>query len=416
MTYKHFAKQNGIQNGQDSATSDKSAKLAFIRTVQRYRCPILDIIARALSKFADEEFLLFLFPTFAWTIHSRLCIHLAMLVPLGYSVGNILKNLYCVERPKSPDIWRGRNVNEDDYGYPSTHSILAVIFPFYVIYYVSQGLNIRAQVLLWSLNVLFWFAVAWSRLYLGVHYLEDVIFGAIVGLILSFGYVLVIGPLETLLTSGNFFACMLITLPFLAQVVFHPLYYHWDKQRNKLFDKWTIHMSNSGYLVSARLLGIAWAVPFSLYFNPHLYHQTRPFYLEPARALLRFIIGLPILIAVYFISRALLTKSIILLYRLLNIPALDLQGNAGHSGATVKEQSTTENNHFHSNHAEIPNDDPSTDCSRIQSEAKKREKTWFNLCGYTSLQVKPPRIFLQYALMAFIIFVIAPYLFQKLQI
>jgi hypothetical protein len=57
-----------------------------------------------------------------WSFFTlNLGIHLAMLVPLGYSIGNILKNLYCVERPKSSDIWLGRNVNEDDYGFPSTH-------------------------------------------------------------------------------------------------------------------------------------------------------------------------------------------------------------------------------------------------------------------------------------------------------
>jgi hypothetical protein len=51
----------------------------------------------------------------------NLGVHLALLVPLGYGVGNILKNLFCVERPKSSDIWLGRIVNEDDYGFPSTH-------------------------------------------------------------------------------------------------------------------------------------------------------------------------------------------------------------------------------------------------------------------------------------------------------
>jgi hypothetical protein len=55
-------------------------------------------------------------------------------------------------------------------------------------------------------------------------------------------------------------ASLLASLPFLAQVVFHPLYYHWDKRKNKRFDKWAIHMSNSGYLVSARLLGVAWGI------------------------------------------------------------------------------------------------------------------------------------------------------------
>jgi hypothetical protein len=72
-------------------------------------------------------------------------VHLAMLVPLGFSIGNILKNLYCVERPKSREIWLGRNVNEDDYGYPSTHCTNRT-FSFHLFISITYSISISVHI------------------------------------------------------------------------------------------------------------------------------------------------------------------------------------------------------------------------------------------------------------------------------
>jgi hypothetical protein len=224
--------------------------------------------------------------------------------------------------------------------------------------------------------------------------------------------------------------------------------------------------------------GIFEGVPFAVYVNPRIYQQSRPFYLEPQFALFRFLVGVPILVSVYFSSRILLTKAILLFYRLANIPAVDLQGNAGHSGgdkescinengneggngdmnhhtlcnhyyssststSTSTSTTTTTNdinddnsyhnhthNHIH-NHSNLDlnnengvvqsnknNDhvDSNNHIDHFEAQHRHKIKKRFNCCGYTSLQVKPPRLFLQYAIMAFVILVVAPSIFEKLNI
>jgi hypothetical protein len=112
----------------------------------------------------------------------------------------------------------------------------------------------------------------------------------------------------------------------------------------------------------------------------------------------------------------------------MDIPAVDLQGNAGHSGETVVKQQVEchdEKNSPHPTSYQI-NETKHDECSsksepngvvnHFENDQKMKQKTWFNFFGYTSLQVKPPRIFLQYAIMALVIIVAAPKLFQKLGI
>jgi hypothetical protein len=110
----------------------------------------------------------------------------------------------------------------------------------------------------------------------------------------------------------------------------------------------------------------------------------------------------------------------------MHIPAVDLQGNAGHSGETVVTQQMESHHKQNSLHTtnqinEAKNDDYSSNesngvANHSQNDQKMKQKTWFNCFGYTSLQVKPPRIFLQYAIMTLVIIVAAPKLFQMIGI
>jgi membrane-associated phospholipid phosphatase len=77
-----------------------------------------------------------------------------------------------------------RLVVESGFSFPSGHATTAfVAFPILaiVVYYSSRIPNFLKHILIIVLSV-FPFAVAFSRLYLGVHYFTDVVAGAMVGL------------------------------------------------------------------------------------------------------------------------------------------------------------------------------------------------------------------------------------------
>ena len=78
---------------------------------------------------------------------------------------------------------------EDGYRFPSGHASIAAIIGCIAIYVAYRAHASRSvRVLVVSLAILWYVLVAWARLYLGVHYLVDVVAGLIVALI-SFGIV-----------------------------------------------------------------------------------------------------------------------------------------------------------------------------------------------------------------------------------
>ena len=95
----------------------------------------------------------------------------------------ILKNLVARNRP---DV-AFRLVSESDFSYPSGHSTIAfTIYPVLAIYIFNHcKISIGLRNVLIGMLLFFPFIVAFSRLYLGVHYFTDVVAGAIIGLSLS---------------------------------------------------------------------------------------------------------------------------------------------------------------------------------------------------------------------------------------
>jgi undecaprenyl-diphosphatase len=94
----------------------------------------------------------------------------------GYILEQIIKLI--VQRPR-PLI---QLVAETSYGFPSGHSIFATILFFMVIYFYKEKIKSRFfKIFFISLNVLLILLVGFSRIYINVHWLTDIIGGFALG-------------------------------------------------------------------------------------------------------------------------------------------------------------------------------------------------------------------------------------------
>ncbi len=98
---------------------------------------------------------------------------------LSFILNRILKLI--IARPRPP---RLRLVIENGYSFPSGHSMVSFAFYGFLIYLINKNLKNKkikySLIVLLSLLILL---IGISRIYLGVHYVTDVLGGYIIGLI-----------------------------------------------------------------------------------------------------------------------------------------------------------------------------------------------------------------------------------------
>ena len=137
---------------------------------------------RLFSFLGDEEFYLFIMPAIFWCFDSRLGFRLGMLLMLSNGINGSLKFLFHSPRP----FWVSDKVvayaHETSFGVPSGHSQHAVVMWGYLASLVKKAW-IR-----WLLILVFVF-IGISRIYLGVHFILDVMVGWLIGGILLFLFI-----------------------------------------------------------------------------------------------------------------------------------------------------------------------------------------------------------------------------------
>jgi PAP2 superfamily len=143
-------------------------------------------------------------------------------------VTNCIKDFCCLPRPPSPPVVHVCKAHVTEYGFPSSHSGSAVVFWmfWYLEYYVVHsrdsvidGLFDTQRLIILTLCFTGAFIVSFSRLYLGVHSLADILGGQIIGSIVLYIWSVHGRMLDIWLFSGNhvplimlFGACILIAI------------------------------------------------------------------------------------------------------------------------------------------------------------------------------------------------------------
>lgn len=133
-----------------------------------------------ITKFGNEEIVICIVILFLLILRdSRF-----LLLPLiGFITNSLLKILIHRDRPSIRHL-----VEETSFSYPSGHSMISVVLYGYLIYYIYKHINNKIiRNILIGLLIFIIISVGISRVYVGVHYISDVIGGYLIGLIVLMG-------------------------------------------------------------------------------------------------------------------------------------------------------------------------------------------------------------------------------------
>jgi membrane-associated phospholipid phosphatase len=252
-----------------------------IQWLQSFRNPALDALFQGSTFLGDEKFYLLMIPFLYWVVDKRLAMRLGF-VYLGSAYCNtLLKAIFAIPRPSFPKVQV--LAPAEGYAFPSGHAQTASTVWGYLATQVRRTW-------FWVLAILVMVLVALSRVYLGVHYPQDVLVGTAIALVIVAGY--------------NWFVCTygarIAQLPLIAKLALGcavPLLLL------------AIHTEKDAVAAMAACLGLSTGVTLE-----HEWVHFRCAGSAMQRAI-RFVIGLIVLLALYLGLSAVLPGG--LLFRLL---------------------------------------------------------------------------------------------------
>ena len=152
----------------------------IIIALQSFHHPVLDGYFSLATQLGSEEFYIVVVALLFWCVSKRLAFRLGVVFLSSQFLNSFLKNLWRVARPIGQPGIRSLMIDTaTGYSMPSGHSQGAGTFWGYL------ALRLRSRLLtFWSILVML--LVGLSRVYLGLHWPQDVVVGLVIGV--TFAY------------------------------------------------------------------------------------------------------------------------------------------------------------------------------------------------------------------------------------
>lgn len=167
----------------------------FVRSVQVIRFPLLDTIITIITHLGSELAYILILSFIFWCIDEKRAFKLAFLVLFSAWINSSIKELFKQPRPYDLDPSVGI-VREHSYGLPSGHSQHSLVFWGVLGSWLKKPAGLIVAI---SIPLL----IAFSRIYLGVHFPTDVLGGWLIGGLLLSGWFILSDRLELFIKTLN---------------------------------------------------------------------------------------------------------------------------------------------------------------------------------------------------------------------
>lgn len=136
---------------------------------------------QVISFLGTQYFLILLIAWIYWCMDNRIGIRLGIALVLGNSINTALKWIFHAPRPYWVDSSVKALSTESSFGMPSGHAMMSTIFYGHIALWIQK----RSATIICIVIILL---IGISRIYLGVHYVSDVIAGSLFGISFLFIY------------------------------------------------------------------------------------------------------------------------------------------------------------------------------------------------------------------------------------
>lgn len=161
---------------------------AFLHAVQSISSTPLDITMVLITLLGNPIFWFMIVAFLYWQGKEHESFHLVSIIAITAVVAGAIKNLAARPRPSANDFKVIQVDTFDTYSFPSGHATLIAANFMYLKKFLKKNLQIIFAIIV--------ALVAFSRMYLGMHYLSDVIAGLALGLLIGWAYSKFAGRIE----------------------------------------------------------------------------------------------------------------------------------------------------------------------------------------------------------------------------
>lgn len=157
--------------------------LSIVKGLQNIRNPLFDELFYFITQLGDQYAFIFIAVVIYWTMSKKFAHKFVFAFMISAIINTGFKEI--IKRPRpyvaSSDVYTKPSWETSGYSFPSGHAQAAGVIGF-TAYHVSKKENKKW---LWYLGLFVLIFVPISRIYLGQHYLSDVLVGVILAFILS---------------------------------------------------------------------------------------------------------------------------------------------------------------------------------------------------------------------------------------
>jgi membrane-associated phospholipid phosphatase len=156
--------------------------IEIVRAIQEFANPALTFFMKLVTNGVSEYVFFAVIMILFWVVNERRAFRLGLLVILSAWLNAVLKALFKQPRPFHLESSLGM-ISESGYGLPSGHAQLILVFlvPLVLWLTAKPGRSRVRNVIVVSAAALLVLLVSFSRLYLGVHFPQDILAGWALG-------------------------------------------------------------------------------------------------------------------------------------------------------------------------------------------------------------------------------------------